>query len=70
MFARLRAAGLIVPALMTLVMLPVLIGLGSWQWQRMAWKQDLIAKIAARATAAAERFSTAESSPGLKPATP
>lgn len=51
MFARLRAAGLIVPALMTLVMLPVLMGLGTWQWQRMAWKQDLIAKIAARATA-------------------
>jgi surfeit locus 1 family protein len=36
MFARMRAAGLAVPALMTLAMLPVLIGLGTWQWHRMA----------------------------------
>jgi surfeit locus 1 family protein len=51
MYARLRAAGLIWPALMTLVMLPVLIGLGSWQWHRKAWKEDLIAKMEARRTA-------------------
>ena len=56
MFARLRAAGLAVPALMTLAMLPVLIGLGTWQWQRMAWKQDLIAKIAGRATAEPQSY--------------
>ena len=51
MFARWRAAGLIVPGLMTLALLPVLIGLGNWQWQRKAWKEDLIAKIEARRTA-------------------
>ena len=56
MFARLRTAGLAVPALMTLAMLPVLIGLGTWQWQRMAWKQDLIAKIAGRATAEPQSY--------------
>ncbi len=56
MFARLRAAGLVIPALMTLAMLPVLIGLGTWQWQRLAWKQDLVAKIAARATAEPESY--------------
>ena len=48
MLARWRAAGLIVPALMTLALLPVLIGLGSWQWHRKAWKEDLIAKVESR----------------------
>ena len=51
MFARWRAAGLIVPSLLTLALLPVLIGLGNWQWHRKAWKEDLIAKIEARTTA-------------------
>jgi surfeit locus 1 family protein len=51
MFARWRAAGLILPSLMTLALLPVLIGLGNWQWHRKAWKEDLIAKIEARRTA-------------------
>ncbi len=51
MLARWRAAGLIIPTVMTLAMLPVLIGLGTWQWQRKAWKEDLIATIEARTTA-------------------
>src|SRR6185437_2742860 len=51
MFARWRAAGLIVPSLLTLALLPVLIGLGNWQWHRKAWKEGLIAKIEARTTA-------------------
>ncbi len=51
MLARWRSAGLIWPTLMTLVMLPVLLGLGTWQWQRKIWKEDLIAKIDARVTA-------------------
>jgi len=49
--ARWRAAGVIGPALMTALMLPVLIGLGTWQWHRKQWKEDLIAKIAARVKA-------------------
>lgn len=36
--------------LMTLVMLPVLIALGHWQLQRMYWKEDLIARLAAART--------------------
>jgi surfeit locus 1 family protein len=51
MLARWRAAGLVVPGLLTLALLPVLVGLGNWQWHRKAWKEDLIAKIEARRTA-------------------
>jgi surfeit locus 1 family protein len=51
MFARWRAAGLIIPGLFVLALLPILIGLGNWQWHRKAWKEDLIAKIEARSTA-------------------
>lgn len=49
--ARWRRAGLLIPTLMTLVMLPVLIALGNWQLQRMYWKEDLIARLAASRTA-------------------
>lgn len=51
MLARWRQAGLVVPTLMTLAMLPVLIGLGAWQLHRLHWKEDLIAKIEARRSA-------------------
>jgi surfeit locus 1 family protein len=40
---------LVVPGLAALVALAILIGLGTWQLQRMAWKESLIAQIAARA---------------------
>lgn len=42
-------ASLIVPSLVALVALAILIGLGTWQLQRKAWKEDLIAQIEARA---------------------
>ena len=51
MLERWRAAGLLGPALLTLVMLPVLLVLGTWQLQRLGWKQDLIAKLEARVAA-------------------
>jgi surfeit locus 1 family protein len=51
MFARWRAAGLVVPGLLTLAMLPVLIGLGNWQWHRKAWKEALISRIETRRNA-------------------
>jgi surfeit locus 1 family protein len=51
MLQRWRDAGLVMPILMTLAMLPVLIGLGTWQWNRKVWKEDLIAKIEARTKA-------------------
>lgn len=59
MLARLKAAGLIGPTLMTLLALPVLIGLGTWQWQRKVWKEDLIAKIEARSKGEAVAYARA-----------
>ncbi len=49
MLTRLRAAGLVWPTLASLLALAMLIGLGVWQWQRMAWKTALAAQIEARA---------------------
>lgn len=43
---------MIVPLLFGLLGAAVLIGLGSWQVQRMAWKQGVLAEIAARINAA------------------
>lgn len=40
--------GLLLPALATLVALTVLISLGNWQMRRLAWKEDLIARVAER----------------------
>jgi surfeit locus 1 family protein len=40
---------LVLPALLSLIALAVLIGLGTWQLQRMAWKQALIDQIETRA---------------------
>ncbi len=37
---------------MTLVALPILVGLGSWQMSRKAWKEGLIAQLEARARSA------------------
>jgi surfeit locus 1 family protein len=34
------------PAVMTIAMLIVLIGLGTWQVQRLHWKEDILARIA------------------------
>ncbi len=48
MLQRLRRARLVWPTLAALAGLAVLIGLGTWQLERMRWKEDLIAKIAAR----------------------
>ncbi len=45
MIARLRAAGLLWPALMTVAMLPLLLGLGTWQLQRKSWKDGLQRQI-------------------------
>jgi surfeit locus 1 family protein len=40
---------LVLPGLATLIALGVLLGLGTWQLQRKAWKESLIAQIEARA---------------------
>ncbi len=52
MLQRFREARLLGPAVMTVVALPILIGLGTWQLQRKAWKEGLIAAIETRAKAA------------------
>ena len=44
-----KGRSLIVPGLAALVALAILIGLGTWQLQRKAWKEDLIAQIETRA---------------------
>ena len=51
MIARLRATGLIWPAVVTVLTFCVLIALGNWQWQRMHWKQGLIVSLKQAATA-------------------
>lgn len=43
--------GLVALTIATLAALAVLVSLGSWQWQRKAWKEELIATIDSRATA-------------------
>lgn len=52
LLARLRAARLLWPAVLTAAALPVLLGLGTWQLQRKAWKEGLIAALHTRAHAA------------------
>ena len=48
MLQRLRAAGLIWPIVLALPAFALLVGLGTWQMQRLAWKEELIAQITAR----------------------
>ena len=45
-----RSAKLLWLSLLTLLAVIILVGLGSWQWQRLAWKEGLIQKIESRAT--------------------
>ncbi len=46
-----RLAGLLIPMIAMLCALALLLGLGTWQWNRKAWKEDLVATIAARSAA-------------------
>lgn len=48
MLARLRDARLLVPTIMVLLSMPVLVGLGLWQLERLAWKEGLISAITER----------------------
>lgn len=51
MLTQLKRAGLIWPTLFALPALALLLGLGTWQLQRKAWKDELQAQIKARASA-------------------
>jgi surfeit locus 1 family protein len=54
-----RQAGLFWPTVLSVVALAILIGLGTWQMQRLAWKNNLIAQIEARVAAAPVPFTEA-----------
>ena len=60
MLQRLKQAGLIWPTLATLLAFGMLLSLGTWQMQRKQWKEDLIAKIAARVAAEPVALAQAE----------
>jgi len=51
MFLSLSRAKLVAPTLLTLIGLAVLGGLGTWQLERKAWKERLIAALASRSAA-------------------
>ncbi|WP_158810043.1 SURF1 family protein [Beijerinckia sp. L45] len=63
--ARLRP--LIVPAVFTLMMGAILIGLGIWQLQRLAWKTAILERIEARTTAPAQPLPTMTTWASLSP---
>jgi surfeit locus 1 family protein len=55
------------PTLFTLISGAILIGLGVWQLHRLAWKEGLLAEIAARADAAPTDVPPVAGWAGLKP---
>jgi surfeit locus 1 family protein len=60
MLSDMRAKRLVWPAVATLLGVAFLIGLGTWQMQRLAWKQGLIGAIAERTHAAPIPLATVE----------
>ncbi len=56
------------PAFLTLAMLTVLLGLGAWQVERLAWKEDLLARMAERRTAPPLTLASAADIAGLEQA--
>lgn len=46
--ARAELRGLLLPGALAAIGIAVLIGLGFWQLERLAWKEDLIARVEAR----------------------
>lgn len=59
------AAGLVLAAVATLAALSILVFLGSWQLQRAAWKQGLIATLTERLAAPPAQLPPPQSWPGL-----
>jgi surfeit locus 1 family protein len=62
-----RREGLLVPGVLALAMLAVLLGLGTWQVERKAWKEALIATLDKRASDAPIALPLPEQWPGLTP---
>ena len=48
MFSRLAGAKLLIPTVFAAFGFAILIGLGSWQWSRLAWKEQILATIKTR----------------------
>jgi surfeit locus 1 family protein len=59
--------GLVVPLLFAFAATALLVGLGVWQLHRLTWKEELIARIAARSAAAPQELPDPASWPRLKP---
>ena len=59
---------MIAPGLAALIAIGILVGLGVWQIQRLAWKTKLLETIAARTTAAPMPLPPEAAWPDLKPA--
>jgi surfeit locus 1 family protein len=59
--------GLLVPGVLVLAGIALLISLGIWQLQRLAWKEALIARIQARVHAPPAPLPGQSEWPGLKP---
>ncbi len=59
--------GLLAATIATLAALAILLALGTWQVQRLAWKQDLIAQIEARAHGEAGEILPEEQWPAFSP---
>lgn len=66
--SRLRSSGILLPGLLALAGLIVLVSLGAWQLERLAWKQDLIARVDARSQGPAEPLPDPEDWRDLDPA--
>jgi surfeit locus 1 family protein len=60
---RSRATRLVLPVALALPALAMLVGLGTWQMQRKAWKDDLIAQITARVDQPPVAFAELEKRP-------
>ena len=52
MISRLASAKLITPTILSLIGLAILLGLGTWQWNRKAWKEHILATVKARSASA------------------
>ncbi len=65
MIGRLRV--LLAPTIFTALMGAILIGLGLWQLQRLAWKNAIVARIEARTQAPPQALPSPSVWPGLQP---
>ncbi len=67
MIARMGQWRWLVAGVLALAAFVLLVSLGNWQMRRLAWKEDLIAKIEARAHAAPQALPSESEWPSLKP---